>query len=220
MKKNSIIKYIIICAIILAGIIMTLVKGFKFDLNYEAAQQVEIYIGKEFNINDIKSITNEVFEGKDVLIEKVEEYEDTVSIKTSEITDDQKSNLVTKINEKYELETKTEDINIVKIPHTRFIDINKKYIFPLVLSLVIILVYVGIRFIKIGALKSLANTCLSVILSEAVLMSIVAIARIPVGRITTSLVLLVYVVSIVAVNTNLENKLKAKKLEEQQESKE
>lgn len=217
MKKNSIIKYIIICAIILAGIIMTLVKGFKFDLNYEAVQQVEIYIGKEFNINDIKSITNEVFEGKDVLIEKVEEYEDTVSIKTSEITDDQKSNLVTKINEKYELETKTEDINIVKIPHTRFIDINKKYIFPLILSLVIILVYVGIRFIKIGVLKSLTSTCLSVILSEAVLMSIVALARIPVGRITTALILLTYVISIVTINANLENELKVKKLEEEKE---
>lgn len=219
MKKNSIIKYIIICAIILAGIIMTLVKGFRFDLNYEAAQKVEMYIGKEFNIDDIKSITNEVFEGKDVLIEKVEEYEDTVSIKTPEITDEQKSNLVTKINEKYGLETKAEEVNTVKVPHTRFIDINKKYIFPLVLSLVIILIYVAIRFIKIGSLNSLASTCLSVILSEAVLMSIVAIARIPVGRITTALVLLVYVVSIVTVNANLENKLKTKKLEEQKEEK-
>lgn len=217
MKKNSIIKYIIICAIILAGIIMTLVKGFKFDLNYEAAQKVEIYIGKEFSIDDIKTITNEVFEGKDVLIEKVEEYEDTVSIKTSEITDDQKNNLVTKINEKYELETKAEEINIVKIPHTRFMDINKKYIFPLILSLVIILVYVGIRFIKIGVLKSLTSTCLSVILSEAVLMSIVALARIPVGRITTALILLTYVISIVTINANLENELKAKKLEEEKE---
>lgn len=217
MKKNSIIKYIIICVIILAGIIMTLVKGFKFDLNYEAAQKVEIYIGKEFSIDDIKTITNEVFEGKDVLIEKVEEYEDTVSIKTSEITDDQKNNLVTKINEKYELETKAEEINIVKIPHTRFMDINKKYIFPLILSLVIILVYVGIRFIKIGVLKSLTSTCLSVILSEAVLMSIVALARIPVGRITTALILLTYVISIVTINANLENELKAKKLEEEKE---
>lgn len=214
MKKSNIIKYIVIFIIILAGIVTTVLKGFNFDLNYESAQKVEIYMGKSFNISDIRVITDEVLPNQNVVIEKVEIFEDMVSIKSKEITEEQKNNLVTKINEKYELENKSEEVNVVVVPHTKFTDIYKEYVVSFSISLAIILVYVAIRFAKIGAIKSIIKTIMSVVLSEAVLMSIVSITRIPVGRITTALILFVYVVSIIYTNSKLENKLKKEKIEE------
>ena len=216
MKKSN-IKYLIIFIIILAGIIMATLKGFNFDLNYEATQKVEIYIGKEFNVSDIKNITNEIFPNQDVVIEKVETFEDMVSIKAKEITDEQKKSIVTKINEKYELDNKAEEVNGVSVPHTRFIDIHKRYILPITMSLAIILVYVAIRYRKIGILKSLIKTIVSVVISEITLMSIVAISRIPVGRITTLLILFVYVISIICITSKLENQLILQKSKEEKE---
>lgn len=218
MKKNN-IKYLLICIIILAGIIMIAIKGFKFDLSYETTKKVEIYIGKEFDVKDIKAITNETLGNKDVLIEKVEIFGDMVSIKSKDITDEEKNNIVTKINEKYELENKTEEVNVVNVPHTRLKDIYKKYVYPFIISIVIILIYSAIRFRKIGAFKSILKIILTVVLSEATFMSVVALFRIPIGRITTAIILLLYVVSIICIISKLENKLIEKKKKEKKEQK-
>ena len=218
MKKNN-IKYLLICIIILAGIIMIAIKGFKFDLSYEATKKVEIYIGKEFDVKDIKAITNETLGNKDVLIEKVEIFKDMVSIKSKDITDEEKNNIVTKINEKYELENKAEEVNVVNVPHTRLKDIYKKYVYPFIISIVIILIYSAIRFRKIGAFKSILKIILTVVLSEATFMSVVALFRIPIGRITTAIILLLYVVSIICIISKLENKLIEKKKKESKDNK-
>ncbi len=218
MKKNN-IKYLLICIIILAGIIMIAIKGFKFDLSYETTKKVEIYIGKEFDVKDIKAITNETLGNKDVLIEKVEIFKDMVSIKSKDITDEEKNNIVTKINEKYELENKAEEVNVVNVPHTRLKDIYKKYVYPFIISIVIILIYSAIRFRKIGAFKSILKIILTVVLSEATFMSVVALFRIPIGRITTAIILLLYVVSIICIISKLENKLIEKKKKESKDNK-
>ena len=52
----------------------------KFDLKYEKSQKIELNLQKEFEISDIKTITDEVLKGQDVIIQKVELYEDMVSI--------------------------------------------------------------------------------------------------------------------------------------------
>ena len=100
--KSKQLKIILIALVIIAGIVMIVVKGFNFDLKYQDTQRVELYLQTQFEISDIKQITNEIFGNQRVMIQKVEVFEDSVSITTTSISDDQKSNLVTKINEKYE----------------------------------------------------------------------------------------------------------------------
>ena len=80
--KSKQLKIILIVLIIIAGIAMIAVKGFNFDLKYQDTQRVELYLETEFNISDIKQITNEVFENQKVMIQKVEVFEDSVSITT------------------------------------------------------------------------------------------------------------------------------------------
>ena len=205
--------FLLALIIIIAGIIVMLIKGFKFDLNYEATKQVEIFIGKEFNISDIKSITNEIFEKETVLIQKVEVYGDMVSIKVLDITDHQKTSLVEKINEKYETELKTEDVEVKTIPHTRARDILKPYIVPFMVAAVIVLIYMAIRFFRLGALNVILRTVCIAIIAELVLFSLIAITRVPLGQITIPMMLFVYVVSILGTTIKFEEKLKMNKLE-------
>ena len=58
---------------------------------------------------------------------------------------------------------------------------------------------------------------LTVVLSEATFMSVVALSRIPIGRITTTIILLLYVVSIICIISKLENKLIEKRQKEKKE---
>ena len=211
-KSKIIVAIIILIIVIGAAVVGT--QGFNFDLRNQSSQMVEFKIGKEFEVSDINQITNEVFENQQVLIQKVEIYEDSVAITAKEITDDQKSKLVEKINEKYESELKAEDIDIKNIPHTKLRDIVKPYILPLVISTVIILAYSGIRFSKLGIIKSLFKIGGIEVLSELLLFSIIAISRFPIGRYTLPLVLFVYLVTMLGITLKLEKQLHDKKEEE------
>ena len=213
-SKKAKILSIIIAIIIIAGIIVIATKGFNFDLKYEKSQKVELYIQQEFEINDIKAITDEVMPGKQVIIQKVEVFEDTVSITAKEITDEEKSDLITKINEKYGTELSADTTEIQNIPHTKGRDIIMPYIAPFAIATVIILAYMAVRYHKLGSIKIIAKTIGMNIVTQATLMSIIAITRIPFGRLTIPMVLAVYLLTMIGLTTKFEKNLLSKKSEE------
>ncbi len=214
MTKKQKVLSIIIAVIIIAGAIVTGVMGLNYDLRYQETKRIELYISKNFEISDIKAITDEVMGKSPVIIQKVEVYEDSVSITAKDITDEQKQSIIEKINEKYETELSADSTQIETIPHTRGRDIAKPYITPFIISTVIILVYVAIRYRKIGVLKTLLKTIATSVVAQAVLLSIIAIIRIPVGRLTIPMIVTVYMLTLVGLTTNFEKKLEIKKEEE------
>lgn len=217
-KKQKMIIAIIIL-IIIAGIIITATMGLNFDLRFQESKKVELYLGKDFEIKDIKQITNEVMPNQYVIVQKVEVYEDSVSIIAKDINDEQKQNLVNKVNEKYGTEISNDTTEIVTIPHTRGRDLVKPYILPFAISMIIILVYMAVRYRKLGVIKTVLQTIFVCILTQVVLLSIIAITRIPVGRLTMPISVAVYLLTLVGVTSNLENKLKIENEREKEESK-
>lgn len=210
MKKGSIkakILSIILVVIIIAGIIVIATKGFNFDLEYEKTQKVELYLEQNFEISDIKEITNEVMPGKQVIIQKVEVFEDSVSITAKEITDEEKTNLIAKVNEKYNTELSADTIEIENIPHTRARDIVKPYVAPFIIATIIILVYMAIRYHKLGSIKIIAKTIGINLVAQVTLFSIIAITRIPFGRLTIPMVLAIYLLTMVGLTAKFENDL-------------
>ena len=102
MKKKLFIVAIIM--IIVAAFIVAAI-GFNVDMKYRKHTSIIVPIGETFNVGDIQKITNEVF-GKNVVIEKSGLYDDEVSIRVSDATDEQIENLKNKINEKYHVAQK------------------------------------------------------------------------------------------------------------------
>lgn len=212
-KKAKIIA-LLVAIIIIAGVIVTLTIGLNFDLRYQETKKIQLYLEKEFKISDIKEITNEVLTNQNVMIQKVEVYEDSVSIISTDITEEQKTNLINKINEKYGTELSADSTEITTIPHTRGRDIIRPYIVPFLIATAIILVYMGIKYRKLGMVKTILKTAFLLVVAQAVLLSVIAITRIPIGRITIPLVLAVYVLSLLGVTNHFEKKLSEKKKEE------
>ena len=211
--KNKIIIGIAIL-IFVVGIIVVAVKGFNVDLEYQDTKKIEANIGKSFEKEDIENIVKEVLGKERFIIQKVEIYEDSVSITAKEITDEQRDNIVSKINEKYDTDLKTEDITIITVPRVHLSDLIKKYRTPFIIATVCILVYLVVRYYKLNSLKVLLRTIIVVAILQAELFSIIAITRIPVGKLTVPVVLTVYMLSLVGCTTYFEKKLAEKKKEE------
>ncbi|MCI8636741.1 MAG: hypothetical protein HFJ36_02605 [Clostridia bacterium] len=212
-QKSKIISFLVY-GIVIIGIIVTATVGLNFDLKYQEAKRIQLNIGKTFEISDIKQITKEVLGNQKVYIRKVEVYEDTVSILAKDITNEQKTEIVNKTNEKYGLELSADQIEITTIPRTRGRDIIKPYILPFAIATIVILVYMAIRYHKLGIAKTVAKALATLVLAQAFLLAIMAITRIPVGRITIPLVLATFVVTQVEMTVQCEKLLKQSKEEE------
>ena len=208
------ITMIILAIIIIAGLGITFTLGFNFDLRMQETKNVELYLENSFEIADIKNITNEVFPNQEVMIQKVEVYEDTVSIITKEITEEQKQTLINKINEKYGIELTADSTEIVTIPHTRGRDLLKPYVMTFSIATIIILAYMMIRYRKLGTIKTLLKVLFISVIAQVTLFSVIAITRIPIGRLTMPMVIIVYLFTLLGMTTKLEKQLASKKEEE------
>ena len=217
--KNKKIIIAILLIVLIAGIAMTIVKGMEFDLEYSNTKQIDIYIGKQFEINDVKQITNEVLGKQPIQIRKIELYEDSICITAKDISEEQKNEIINKVNEKYGTEVKAEDTQIITLAHIRGREIAKQYIMPITIASVIVLIYLAIRYHKLGSFKVILKTIGIMVLAQLELLSIIAITRLPIGRITIPLAIIIYVLTLLGITTTFEKQLQKVKEENKEENK-
>ncbi|OKZ57715.1 MAG: hypothetical protein BHV99_00430 [Clostridium sp. 26_21] len=204
MKKRNVIILAIAMIIIIAGVIVTFTIGFNKQLRYQESQKIDIYVASEVDVKKIKDIANEVL-GRNNMVQTIEIYQDMVTIRAKSISDEQKDTIVNKVKENYEFEQTAENTEISNIPATRIRDILKKYILPMSLSFVIILVYMTVRYHEKGMLKVMLQTIVFPAICEIILCCLIAITRMPVGVYTPTLILIVYLASITYTVIRIEN---------------
>ena len=194
-KNKIIIASSIIALIILAGIVVVGIWGFNKELRFAQSQKIDIYVEKPVDTDKIKTIANEVL-GMHNMVQTVEIYQDMVTIRAISISEEQRNTIVNKVKEKYEFEQTADKVNIDTIPATRIRDMYKQYVLPLLISGVFVVAYMAIRYRKKGIFKVVATTIFTPVIAELVLLSWMAIVRIPIGRFTPILIILVYIASI------------------------
>lgn len=207
---NKKICYAILICVIIAGVIVIATMGLKTDITYSRNLRLDIYLGKEYTRADIDQIAKEVFGNERILVQQVEYYGDMFSItilQETEELDSKIEQLTNKLNEKLGLELKKENITKVYQPHIRLFSVLMPYLLPLAISMIIILIYVMIRFRKIGIWKTLAIYILTVLASELIYLSILAICRIPINRLVTPIGLAIYVIVITIITAKREKEL-------------
>ena len=183
--------------LIIAGIVVVALKGINVSLVFQQHESISLLIGKQININEIQEICNEVFKNKKVVLKKVELFDDSVSIIAQSITDEEKSNLIQKVNEKYSTEFKVEDITIEKISNVRVIDMVRPYILPIIISTVLIIIYMIIIFKNQKFVKIIGKIFEIILLTELALASIIAISRIPLLPIMVNLMFVIAIIELI-----------------------
>lgn len=212
--------YAILACIIIAGVVITLTIGLKVDLIYSKNAEIDIYVEKVVNIEEIRAIAKEVFPNEKVMVNQIELFEDMVAITVTDRADenlkDQIEQLKTKINEKYGSDIETADITIIHNPKVKLSSIIKPYIAPIAISAVIILVYVIVRYRKLGIIKTALSYLLYTGAVQAVFFGVLAISRFPINRFVVPVVLMLYIITITALSFKNEKKLENMKVEEKQ----
>lgn len=200
--KNKKIIPILMTVFILVGIIVTCVLGLNFDLSYSAHKQIDIQIGKEFDNKEIKALVKEVVGNRKVTIQKVELYEDMVSIGIEDISEEELQSLTTKINEKYGIENTVENIAVTSVPNVRGRDLIKPYLMPLAISFLIILAYIICYVLinnhlgkKISMLKAILGTIEIILEFQLLYLALLAITRLPVTTLTIPVAIVIYVLT-------------------------
>ena len=188
-NNNQNVNRIILILILIIGIGLTVMKGLNWGIKYGNATTIQIGLGQEFDVNDIKNIVQEVTGGK-ALVQKVEVFKTTVFIRIKEISDEQIEEIINKINEKYELTLTKEEISIDEITNYRLMDIIKPYIVPSIISTILILVYIGVRFRNIKFVIEFAG---KIIITILLVLSLYAIFRFPVNSLATGITLTIII---------------------------
>lgn len=207
MKLNGNKKIILLGLILLiiAGVIVVALKGFNVSLILQKHESISLKIGKEIDLKDIKAICDEIFNGKKVILREVEMFNDSINISVESITNEEKEQLVNKINEKYGTEFKVEGITVNSNSNVRIRDLIKPYFKPVILSIVLIIAYLIIRFRKENILNLLGKIVVLIVLTEAVLASIIAITRIPLSPVLINLMAVVALVELLVFINKKEN---------------
>lgn len=198
-KNIKIIFIALVALVILIGIVVVGIWGYNKELKFEKSQSIDIYVEQKVDESKIKNIVHEALGDANYTVQTVEIYKDMVTIRSEQITEEQKNNIVNKIKENYEFKQTAEETTINTVPATRIIDMYKRYILPFTISGILVLVYMVIRYYKKGILKVLARTVAIPVFGELFLLSVIAIARIPVGRFTPILVIGMYIAAILIV---------------------
>ena len=231
MEKISENRKIILLGIILlivAGIIVVVLKGFNLPIEYQKHETINFKIGSNFDLNKVDNICKEVFGNRAYSIREVELFNDSAAISTENFTDEDKQNLVDKINEEFgtkfavpseddkattenaeataeatpestdaatpeaapasettadntqEAEEVKKDIDVKKVANYRLRDMVKQYVKYVIIIAVIVAAYIGIRFMKINSLNKLLHLFGILAGGALILLSLVAILRIPV----------------------------------------
>lgn len=212
--KNPKVIYLVAILIIIVGICVTCIWKTNFSLLYKEHTRIDVYIGKEYQQKELEQIVKEVLEKEAIKYQEIETFHDSVAIHVGQISEEQLTSLKEKLKEKYQIEEIDNAVTTTNIPHYRIRDIVKPYIIPMIITTIIILAYVGIRYLNIGIFKVIFTLFIRMIVAEAVLASMIEIVRIPVGPYTIPIAILVYILVTIVTVVGYENEAGRKKEEE------
>ena len=188
-KRNKIICSVLVIIFIIA-IVVTGVVGLNVGTEYTGGTTVTLDLGKQYKSSEINDIAREVWNKDKVLVQKVEVYKESVSIKVTSVNDEQLDNLANKINEKYELDLKKEDLHVTYNANVKLRDIITPYIIPLIIATGLIVVYYSIRC---RGVREILELLLKLVLAEGIIYSVYALTRLPVNSMTIPIGMLAYI---------------------------
>ena len=216
-KKNNLkLQIVLLSAILLCliGLIVIAVFGLKIGLVYGNSKTINVNLGIEFNNNDIKELAKEVYgENAEIIVRKVEVYNDMVSVTLKDSTDEQTQMLVDKINSCYNLSKSIdEDVTIIENSNIRLRSLINHYISWITLSMCLVIIYISIIYRRNRDVISIVlGSTIKLIAGPFVLLAIYAIFRVPVNRLSMSILLTLYSLTVYFILCTKQEPRKVKK---------
>lgn len=194
MTKIKKVSLLISMIIIVVGVVIFATIGFNYNLSYGNGKRIVVPMNDEFAIEDYKNISQEIY--GDAKVELISVFKEGVSITVKDTNDEQLDMLVSKVNEKYGYDYTRDELEVLDVSKVEFLDIIKPMIVPMLTTILIILVYMIVRYKKQGLVKIILNLFLPVIIMQLLVLSIYLICRVPLTNMLVPILLIVYAISV------------------------
>ena len=184
---------VILLIIIIAGLAVLCIKDMNYGLSYGNNTTIEINFNEK---TEIKDIVKETF-GKQYKIKTLNEQENSILLTVKSASEEQLNTLVKKINEKYNLDKTTSELEISNNPKINTKNLISPYVTPVLITSILIILYFVIKYKKLGILKTLTYTLCILVGTQLLYLSIYSIARICVNELTMPISMLLFVLTFV-----------------------
>lgn len=185
---NKKIVYIACVILLVIDIVVTMTIGLRVNLYYGEGYTISFTEEDTIELNDIKSIAKDIW-GNDYVIQRIEFFNDSAKIKVKEATDEQIQQLCDKVNEKYSSELTKDDFRLEHVSNVKIRSIIEPFIAPIIISLVIIILYLGIRFRKT---KQIIELLMNIVALISIIFTLHAVLRLPISEYTIPLFMTLY----------------------------
>lgn len=262
--KNNFI-YIIMIIAIIAGAVVVALKGFEYSIENIDHQRLEVILDVPYNEDEMDDLIDSVISDKYIL-RTSSLFKTIVAIDSKEFTDEEITNVLNKINEKYNTnyslknlklseiidkynlsdienmedkevedaiskikeeynleytkeelaDTESIKVDLTNIKAINVLDTLKKFIVPLSIAVVLILLFIALRVVKYDKLVFIKDL-LKLIITELFLVAVVAIIRIPISSLVITGIVAIGIVELLALNVQNERMIKRNKLKEENE---
>ena len=182
--KQRYICIIFSLVVIIGGITYGTITGYKFDIDFKGGTKIEVDLKQEFENNDISNIVKDSI-GKEALIQKVSGGENVVAITTDAISEEQADIIVSSLKEKY---TNMEEPSIRNVQPSYGKDLLESALLAVSVAIVIILLYITIRFKTLGFTAAITAT-LSLLHDALFIIAIYGIFKLPINTSFVAVVL-------------------------------
>lgn len=191
MKNNKkIYALAITILVIIIGMIIIATKGFNYSFKYDNSVSISFNVNEESNEEELRNITNEVLGSK---VKSIQTEDELVILEITSITEEEKQNLINKVNEKYNMELTSEDIVENEILRIDFGNIVSRYISSMICIAILSVIYFVIKYKNKKVWKIAVYSSLNIILTQMLYFSIIAITRIPVCNLIIPIAIVVFI---------------------------
>lgn len=171
--------------IIISGLIVGFNGGFRFDIDFKGGTNIQVDLKEKFDNNKIDDIVNNAI-GQKPLVQKLGDDNTTVvSITTDTISNEQASQIVSKLKENF---PNMDDPSTKNVQPSFGKELINSAIKAIVVSLVLILLYIFVRFKNLGF--TAAITAIVALLHDAlIIIAFYAFLKLPINSTFVAVIL-------------------------------
>lgn len=182
--KHRYIFLIVSTLIIIAGLTYGFTKGFKLDVDFKGGTNINVEIGEEFNNATIEEIVSNVT-SQIPIVQKTTGGNNSVSITTGVISNEAVADITKGLKETYpnSLEPSTKNVQ-----PSFGKELIKSAIIAIVASIIIILIYIWIRFKTLGITAAI-TAVMALVHDALVMIAIYALLGLPINSVFVAVML-------------------------------
>ena len=175
--KNRWIYNAVSVAIILVGLVFSLVSGFNVDIDFAGGTSIMINLGQEASKDDVAAVANEALGFSISTVQPSLDNPNEMTIKSKNLTEAQSDALIDALKIKYNLSEDFSDYSISTFTPAYGKQLAGEAGWAVVIAVILMLVYITIRFEFLSGLSAI----IALIHDVLIMIAVYAIFRVPVN---------------------------------------